>query len=44
MNRTLIRHMFESLCECLEFFRSGEAIRKSTPPVVICGDKTFSAP
>jgi len=44
MNRALIRPMFESGCECLEFFRSGYAIRKSTPPVVICGDKTFSAP
>jgi len=44
MSRTLIRHMFESVCQCLEFLRSGEAIRKSPPPLVICGDKTFSAP
>ena len=40
----LIRHMFESACQCLEFLRTGRAIRESTPPLVICGDKTFSAP
>ena len=40
----LIRHMFESACQCLEFLRTGGAIRGSTPPLVICGDKTFSAP
>lgn len=39
-----IRHMFESVCQRLEFLPSGGMIRKSTPPVVICGDKTFSAP